>query len=96
MTETNQHESIYKTFGKQVLTGSFATAAVIAGEKLVVKLAKHPVLVFGLGMISGGVVYRNRKAIIEQAEKTVETGKQVVLEQREKLLDLVAETKQSD
>lgn len=81
----------YQTLGKQVLTGSLATVAVLAGEKLLLKMAKHPLLIFGLGMVGGGVVYKNRALIIDQANKTLSAGKQVVLEQKEKVLDLIAE-----
>lgn len=89
--ENNTSRSSYQTLGKQVLTGSLATVAVLAGEKLLLKMAKHPLLIFGLGMVGGGLVYKNRAAIIQQADKTVTAGKQVILEQKEKMLDLIAE-----
>lgn len=94
MTEPETETSPYKTLGKQVLTGSLATVAVLAGEKLLIKMAKHPLLIFGLGMIGGGAVYKHRTAIIEQADKTLTAGKQVALRQQEKLLDLIAEAQE--
>ena len=80
--------------GKQVMSGVFATVLVVAGEKLIFKLAKHPLLVFGAGMIGGVAVYKNREAIIASANKTVEIGRNVALEQKEKVLDLIAEAKE--
>ncbi len=88
------NKSQHEAFGKQVLTGSLATLAVIAGEKLLIKMAKHPVLIFGLGMLGGATVYKHRKTILSQGEQVLDAGKAVVLEQKEKFLDLVAEAKE--
>lgn len=87
-------KSSHEAFGKQVLTGSLATLAVITGEKLLLKIAKHPVLIFGLGMLGGAIVCKNRKAILSQGAKVLDAGKAIVLEQKEKFLDLVAEAKE--
>jgi hypothetical protein len=95
MSESNRiNPSHSETLGKQVLTGSLATLAVITGEKLLIKMAKHPVLILGLGMLGGAAVYKHRKTIIDQGERIIDTGKAVMLEQKEKFLDLVAETKE--
>jgi hypothetical protein len=64
------------------------------GEKIMNKLAKHPVLVFGLGIAAGYLVYKYRKDIISSATKVVDTGKDFVLQQKENLEDIVAETKE--
>ena len=81
--------------GKQVMSGVLATALVVAGEKLISKLAKHPFLIFGVGMVGGVVVYKNREAIITGANKTVEVGRKMALEQKEKVIDLIAEAKEA-
>jgi len=81
-------------FSKQVTTGVFATVLVMSGEKLVYKLAKHPLLVFGTGIIGGFFVYKNRETIIAGANKGIETGINLALEQKEKMLDLIAEVKE--
>jgi len=57
-------------------------------------IAKHPVLVFGLGILAGYVVYKYRKEIISSTTKVVDAGKDFVLQQKENLEDLVAETKE--
>lgn len=58
------------------------------------KISKPPLLVFGLGVAAGFIVYKNRQIIIDSTTKTVETDKNILLEQKEKLLDLVAEAKE--
>lgn len=80
--------------GKQVMAGSVATVTVKSGEKLMSKLAKHPVLVFGLGMVAGCVVYKYRKEIISSVGKAKDAGKDFVLQQKENLEDIVAETQE--
>lgn len=57
-------------------------------------IAKHPVLVFGLGVAAGYLVYKYRKEIISNTTKVVDAGKDFVLQQKENLEDIVAETKE--
>jgi hypothetical protein len=54
-------------------------------------VAKHPVLVFGLGLAAGYLVYKYRKEIIANASKTLDAGKDFILHQKESLEDIVAE-----
>ncbi len=82
------------SMGKQVLAGTLATATVNTGGKLMSKVTKHPVLVFGLGMAAGYLVYKYRKEIIANATKTIDAGKDFVLHQKENLEDIVAEAKE--
>jgi len=82
------------SMGKQVLAGSLATATVNTGSKLMSKVTKHPVLVFGLGMIAGIVVYKYRKEIIASATKSIDASKDFILHQKENLEDIVAEAKE--
>lgn len=83
------------SMGKQVMAGTLATATVNTGGKLMSKISKHPVLVFGLGMIAGYVVYKYRKEIIANATKTIDAGKDFILHQKENLEDIVAEAKEA-
>lgn len=80
--------------GKQIMKGSMASASVKSGGKLMSKLAKHPVLVFGLGVAAGYVVYKYRKEIVASVSKATDAGKDFVLQQKENLEDIVAETKE--
>ncbi len=84
------------SMAKQVMAGTLATATVNTGGKLMSKIAKHPLLVFGAGMVAGYFVYKYRKEIISSASKTIEAGKDFVLHQKENLEDIVAEAKESE
>jgi hypothetical protein len=57
-------------------------------------VAKHPILVFGLGVAAGYLVYKYRKEIISGTTKAVDAGKDFVLQQKENLEDIVAESKE--
>jgi len=89
-----KHESKGESMSKQVLAGTLATATVTTGGKLMSKASKHPILVFGLGVVAGFFVYKYRKDIIAGATKTIDAGKDFVLHQKENLEDLVAEVKE--
>ncbi len=80
----------------QVLTGVIATVLVVSAEKLIQKIARQPLLVFGFGVVSGLAVYKYRKHILETTSKTLDQSKALVLEQKEKLLDLIAEVNESE
>ncbi|WP_305906424.1 hypothetical protein Q9L42_001295 [Methylomarinum sp. Ch1-1] len=82
------------SMGKQVAIGSVASATANTGGKLMSKIAKHPVLVFGLGVVAGYFVYKYRKEIISSTNKAVDAGKDFVLNQKENLEDIVAESKE--
>ncbi len=84
------------SMGKEIVKGSVATATVSVGGKLLSKAAKHPILVFGLGMATGFMIYKYRKEIISSTTKVVDAGKDFVLQQKENLEDIVAETKEEN
>ncbi len=56
--------------------------------------AKHPVITFGLGLAAGFFVHKYRKEIIEAASGVTEKGREFVLQQRENLADIIAETRE--
>ena len=80
--------------GKQIAKGSMAAATVHTGGKLMSKAVNHPVIVFGLGIVTGVLIYKYRKEIISGATKVVDAGKDFALQQKENLEDIVAETKE--
>ncbi|MDO8843469.1 MAG: hypothetical protein Q8K19_19600 [Methylicorpusculum sp.] len=82
------------SMSKEIVKGSMASATVYSGGKLLSNAAKHPVIVFGLGVVAGYLVYKYRKEIVSGATKAVDAGKDFVLHQKENLEDLVAETKE--
>ena len=53
-------------------------------------LSKHPVLVFGLGLVAGFYVHKYRREIIESTMAFTEKGQDFVKQQAENLEDIVA------
>ena len=88
------HNHAGHAMGKQIMKGSMASATVKSGGKLMSKLVKHPVLIFGLGLAAGYVVYKYRKEIVSGVGKATDASKDFVLQQKENLEDIVAETKE--
>jgi len=91
---TQMMQGMGGSMGKEMVKGSVATATVHTGGKLMKNIAKHPLLVFGLGAVAGFLVYKYRKEIISSTTKVVDAGKDFVLQQKENLEDIVAETKE--
>ena len=77
---------------------AMGTAAVAAttytGRSFMSILTKHPLVVFGLGVVAGYYAHKYRKEIILSATSVTEKGKDFVLQQKENLEDLVAECKE--
>ncbi len=82
------------SMGKQIAAGTMASATVNTGGKLMSKISKHPVLVFGLGVVAGYFIYKYRKEIISSTTRAMDAGKDFVLNQKENLEDIVAESKE--
>ncbi len=80
---------------KEIFKGSIASAVVYSGSKIMSVAVKNPVVVFGLGLVSGFLIHKYRKDIIASTTKVVDAGKDFVLQQKENLEDLVAETKEN-
>jgi hypothetical protein len=78
----------------EMMKKSVASATVHSGSRLVSNIARHPVLVFGLGIAAGYLVYRYRKEIISGTTRVVDASKDFVLQQKENLEDIIAETKE--
>jgi hypothetical protein len=58
--------------------------------------ARHPVITFSLGVAAGFLIHKYRKEIIDAANNAAEKGRDFVLEQKENLADVIAETQESD
>ncbi len=82
------------SMSKEIFKGSIASAVVYSGSKVMSVAVKNPVVVFGLGLVSGFLIHKYRKEIISSTTKVVDAGKDFVLQQKENLEDLVAETKE--
>lgn len=97
MHEMKKHQmksGAHGSMGKQVAIGTMASATAKTGGKLVSKIVKHPVLIFGMGVVAGYLVYKYRKEIISSSTRVVGAGKDFVLNQKENLEDIVAENKE--
>ena len=88
------HGNAANTVAKEVINGSIVSSTIHTGRRLMSNVAKHPVLVFGLGLAAGYLVYKYRKEIISGASKAVDAGKDFVFQQKENLEDIVAESKE--
>ena len=62
--------SMMKTPG--VATGAVVTAGSAAGKSVLKKVFTHPVVLFGLGVAAGYLIYKYRKSIISTAEEAQE------------------------
>jgi hypothetical protein len=91
--DTVQHSG--DSMSKEIFKGSIASAVVYSGSKVMSIAVKNPVVVFGLGLVSGFLIHKYRKDIIASTTKVVDAGKDFILQQKESLEDLVAETKEN-
>jgi hypothetical protein len=71
--------------------GAGATVAAKSSGGILHALGKHPLLVFGVGIMAGYLAHKYRKEIINGVSLAAEQGKDFVLHQKENLEDLVAE-----
>jgi hypothetical protein len=67
----------------------------IGAKNIMSILAKHPVITFSIGLAAGYLVHKYRKEIIEAASGVTEKGKEFVLQQKENLADVLAETREA-
>jgi hypothetical protein len=88
--KNNQHSNM----ANDLMNASIVSATVYSGKHLMSNITKHPVLVFGLGVVTGYMVYKYRKEIIASTTKAVDASKDFVLQQKENLEDIVAEIKE--
>jgi gas vesicle protein len=57
-------------------------------------LARHPLVIFSLGIAAGYLAHKYRKEITSITSKTAEQSKDFVLRQKENLRDLIAEARE--
>jgi len=76
---------------KGVATAVAASTIIQTGKGVMSTLAKHPLVIFSLGIAAGYLAHKYRKEIISISSKTAEQSKDFVLRQKENLSDLIAE-----
>ncbi|MGR8998267.1 MAG: hypothetical protein ACU88J_04385 [Gammaproteobacteria bacterium] len=79
---------------KGVATAVAASTIIQTGKGAMNTLAKHPLVMFSLGIAAGFLVHKYRKEIISITSKTAGQSKDFVLRQKENLKDLLAETQE--
>lgn len=85
---------LHSTAVKAVKHSAGAAAAVAheGGRGLLHSLSKHPLLVLGMGIAAGYMIHKYRREIIGSATRIGEKGRDFVLQQRENLEDVLAES----
>jgi hypothetical protein len=93
MPLTGSHSTTGELVVKGVTTALAAATIIEAGKGVFTKLARHPVIMFSMGITAGFFVHKYRKEIISITSKTAEQSKDYVWRQKELLKDLLAETR---
>jgi len=88
------HSSKGELIVKGVATAVAASTIIHAGKGVMTALAKHPLVMFSLGIAAGYLAHKHRKKIISITDKTAEQSKNFVLRQKENIKDLFAETEE--
>ena len=78
-----------------LIKGAVMSAGAQTGKSIMSKIVKHPLLLVGIGMVAGYYAHKHRKDIIGSVNSATGKGKDFVLQQKENLEDLVAESKES-
>jgi hypothetical protein len=94
MTMEGSHSSKGDVIVKGVATAVAASTIIQTGKGVMTTLAKHPLVMFSLGIAAGFLVHKYRKEIISITSKTAEQSKDFVLRQKENLKDLLVETQE--
>ncbi len=78
-----------------LIKGAVMSAGAQTGKSIMSKVIKHPLLLVGVGMVAGYYAHKYRKEIISSVTSAGDKGKDFVLQQKENLEDIVAESKES-
>jgi len=79
-----------------LIKGAVMSAGAQTGKSIMSKIVKHPLLLLGIGIATGYYAHKYRKEIISSVSSAGEKGKDFVLQQKENLEDIVAETKEAE
>lgn len=78
-----------------IATGVAVSAITETGRGIMSTFAKHPIVMFSLGLVAGYLVHKYRKEIISTVSEAAGQSKDFVLRQKENLADMLAETKEA-
>lgn len=74
----------------EIVKGAIVSTIVYTGSQAVIHTAKHPFVLFSVGMLTGFLAHKYRKEIISEATKTIDVSKDFVKKQRHNLEELIA------
>lgn len=91
-------EGGHSSKGDLIVTG-VATAVVAStlmktGKGIATTLAKHPVVILGLGVLTGYLAHKYRKNIHSVSQKTAKESKEFVVRQKENLKEFFSESQE--
>jgi len=81
-----------------LIKGAVMSAGAQTGKSIMSimsKVTKHPLLLVGIGIGIGYYAHKHRKDIVSSVSSVTDKGKDFVLQQKENLEDIVAESKES-
>ncbi len=88
------HHAVHNISSHMMKGAAMSTGA--KSEGLIInKIAKHPLLILGAGIVAGYLAHKYRKEIINAASSVTDKSKNFVLQQKENLEDIVAESKEA-
>lgn len=79
---------------KGVATAVAASTIIKTGKGVFSVLARHPFVMFGLGIGAGYFAHKHRRKIISIANRTAKQSRDFVLHQKETLKDILADTQE--
>ena len=94
MTMEDIHSSKGRGHSQERSYGCSVSTIIHTGKGVMATLARHPLVMFSIGMGAGYLAHKYRKKIISVTGKTAEQSKDFVLRQKENLKDLFAETEE--
>ncbi len=74
---------------KEIVKGTIVSTIVYTGSQAVVHTARHPLILFSTGVLTGFLVHKYRKKIIAETTKTIDVSKSFVQKQRQNLEGLI-------
>ena len=86
----------HKALGSHAVKGAAMSAGAHTGKSIIRHATKHPLVLVGIGIIAGYYAHKYRKEIISSVSGAADRGKDFVLQQKENLEDIVAETKEGE
>jgi hypothetical protein len=92
--ERIERSSKSDVLAKGVATALAASTIIQTGKGVISVLARHPFVMFGLGIGAGYFAHKHRRKIISIANQTAKQSKDFILHQKKNLKDILADTQE--